>query len=95
MNELKLKELAKSLMLELRDDEMSLISKKFELFLKQVDQINDIDTKGVTPLDYPFENEFGKLRDDISGNVLSVKEVLSNAADTSMDMVKIPKVILW
>lgn len=87
--------LAKSLMLEIKDAEIEKINKSLESFLKQVEQINLINTDGVKPLNYPFETAISQMRDDIAGDVLTVDEVLKNAAESKKDMVKIPKVVLW
>lgn len=94
MNKIEIQNIAKSLMLEIKDEEIADVSRKFDLFLQQVDHINLIDTKGVATLDYPFEQSIGKLRDDIEGKTLSVKEVLSNTDNVSDNMVKIPKVVV-
>ena len=94
MNKEQLHKLAKSLMFSLTDEEANIADKEFQVFLKQVEQINKIDTKGVKPLDYPFEAAIGELREDVSGDILSVEEVLSNTDNKRENMVKIPKVVI-
>lgn len=94
MNKDDLNKLAASLMFEISEDETNIIDKEFQLFLNQIKQINKIDTTDVKPLDYPFEQAIGELREDVAGEVLSVEDVLSNASETKNQMVVIPKVVL-
>lgn len=81
-------------MLRLSEDEIELVEKDFVGFLSQVASINEIDTSGVEPLNYPFEMAIGQLREDVVTEVLTVEQVLSNAKETKNDMVKIPKVVI-
>lgn len=94
MNKKEIEKLARSLMLEIKEEDMETVKKEFESFFVQVEQISLIDTEGVNPLNYPFEDAVGQLREDVEGEVLTVDEVLNNSADTFNDMVKIPKVVL-
>lgn len=94
MNKDNIQSLAKSLMFDITDKEVIIVNKKFDLFLKQVDEINLIDTTDIETLDYPFELANGELREDEFGEVLKVEEVLSNTENTRDNMVKIPKVVL-
>lgn len=93
MNKKELQDLAKSLMLEISDEEASIIEQEFDLFLRQVNEINQVDTSDTKTLDFPFEEAIGVLREDIAEEVLSTEAVLKNAEDVSEDMVKIPKVV--
>lgn len=94
MNKEKLQKLAKSLMFKISEKEANIIETDFALFLKQVDTLNKIDTSEVLPLNYPFEEAVGILREDVPTDVLSVAEVLSNTEHTKSNMVKIPKVVV-
>lgn len=94
MNNEEIKKLAKSLMFKVSDEEANIINQEFELFLKQVDKLNLIDTNDIKPLDYPFEDAIGQLREDVASEVLSVEDVLSNTENTKNNMVTIPKVVL-
>ncbi len=86
--------LAKSLMLSLNKEEIKLAENEFKVFFDQVDQLNQINTKDVLPLNYPFESPITDLRDDALTEVLSVEEVLSNTEHKRDNMVKIPKVVV-
>ena len=94
MRKIEINKLAQSLMLEIKETEIETVEKEFAIFLKQVEELNKIDTNGVLPLNYPFEAAIGTLREDKKGPVLSVKQVLSNTKDSESDMVKIPKVVI-
>lgn len=86
--------LAKSLMLSLNEEEIKLAENEFKVFFDQVDQLNQINTKDVLPLNYPFESPITDLREDVLTEVLSVEEVLSNTEHKRDNMVKIPKVVV-
>ncbi|HZJ85569.1 MAG TPA: Asp-tRNA(Asn)/Glu-tRNA(Gln) amidotransferase subunit GatC [Erysipelotrichaceae bacterium] len=86
--------LAKSLMLSLNKEEIKLAENEFKVFFDQVDQLNQINTKDVLPLNYPFESPITDLREDVLTEVLSVEEVLSNTEHKRDNMVKIPKVVV-
>lgn len=85
--------LAKVNMLELSEDEIIRTKKEFEDFFKQLEILDKIDTTNVEPLDYLFDQQIMSLREDVSDDVLSVKQALSNASETSENMVEIIKVI--
>lgn len=95
MHKKEIENLARSLMLEIKEKDMNAVNKEFDSFLVQVEQINLIDTDNVEPLNYPFEDAVGQLREDVEGDVLTLDEVLCNSAETFNDMVKIPKVVVW
>ena len=86
--------LTKSLMLSLNKEDIKLAENEFKVFFDQVDQLNQINTENVLPLNYPFESPITDLRDDVLTEVLSVEEVLSNTEHKRDNMVKIPKVVV-
>ena len=73
------KKLALQLRFELSDDEAKAIADEFGVLIAQMDLLNQIDTNGVEPMVYPFEEETSFLREDEVAKVLSQEEALSNA----------------
>lgn len=73
------KKLALQLRFELSDDEAKAIADEFGVLIAQMDLLNQIDTNGVEPMVYPFEQETSFLREDEVVNVFSQEAALSNA----------------
>lgn len=90
----KLKEYARLLMLDMDDDEYSVLQDEFETILKQMDLIGKIpNIDKVSPMTFPFKNEDVSLREDEVGDYLTVSEVLENTKHQVNDQVKVPKVV--
>ena len=64
MNKEYFKKLAKELMFELSDEESEDIVKEFETLNKQLALLEKVNTDGVEPMVYPFEDETTFLRED-------------------------------
>ena len=60
---------------------------------KQVELFEKIDTTGVEPMVYPFEEATTFLREDIEEDVLSQEDALKNVKDVRMGHVHVPKVV--
>lgn len=73
------KDLANQLRFSLSDEEANDIKNEFDVLIDQMDLLNKIDTEGVEPMVYPFDEETSFLREDVADQVLPVKEVLKNA----------------
>lgn len=73
------KELANQLRFDLTDAEANDIKNEFDVLMEQIDLLNKIDTEGVEPMVYPFDEETSFLREDVADHALPVKEVLKNA----------------
>ena len=90
----KLKVYANKLMFDMEDSEYETLLKEFDVILKQMDKIGEIEEiKGVEPMTFPF------LRDDIelrSGEEVENIErdiLLSNCHNKLDNRVKVPKVV--
>ncbi|HCT63466.1 MAG TPA: Asp-tRNA(Asn)/Glu-tRNA(Gln) amidotransferase GatCAB subunit C [Erysipelotrichaceae bacterium] len=73
------KDLANQLRFSLSDEEANDIKNEFDVLIDQMDLLNKIDTEGVEPMVYPFDEETSFLREDVAIQVLPVQEVLKNA----------------
>lgn len=90
----KLKDYAAKLMFDMKDEEYETLLKEFDIILKQMDLIGEIDDiSSVDPMTFPFVTYEAKLREDEEKEALSVDEVLKNAKQTLNDQVKVPKVV--
>ncbi|HKL73229.1 MAG TPA: Asp-tRNA(Asn)/Glu-tRNA(Gln) amidotransferase subunit GatC [Candidatus Onthovivens sp.] len=89
-----LKSCAKSIKLEMKESEYDLLEEEFEIILKQLDLMGEIEgIDEVIPYDYPFDEETTYLREDHPGVVLTPDEVLLNVKDHQEKQIKIPKVV--
>lgn len=73
------KDLANQLRFSLSDAEANDIKNEFDVLIDQMDLLNKIDTEGVEPMVYPFDEETSFLREDVADQILPVQEVLKNA----------------
>jgi aspartyl-tRNA(Asn)/glutamyl-tRNA(Gln) amidotransferase subunit C len=85
----KLEKLSK---LELSEDEREIIKKDLGNILDMINEIQEVDTTNVEPLQYVNER-FNAFREDIPENEISNKEALKNAPETEGPYIKVPKVI--
>lgn len=90
----KLKDYAAKLMFDMKDEEYETLLGEFEILLKQMDIIGNIENiKDVEPMTFPFKNLDATLREDEVGDYLTVSEVLANAKYEVNDQVKVPRVV--
>lgn len=90
----KLKKYASKLMFDMKDEEYETLLKEFDVILKQMDLIGEIDDiSTVEPMTFPFVTYEATLREDEQKESLSVDEILKNAKQTLNDQVKVPKVV--
>lgn len=90
----KLKKYARLLMFEMNDDEYTTLQEEFEVILKQMELIGQIEgIDKIEPMTFPFKNTDATLREDEVGDYLTVGEVLSNAKHQVNDQVKVPRVV--
>ena len=85
--------LANYLKFDLSDEEINELKKDFIEVEKQVELFEKIDTTGVEPMVYPFEEATTFLREDIEEDVLSQEDALKNVKDVRMGHVHVPKVV--
>ena len=90
----KLKDYANKLMFDMEDSEYETLQQEFEIILKQMDLINEIDQiKGVEPMTFPFFNNEVELRDDKKSRCIEIEDTLSNCHDKKGREVRVPRVV--
>ncbi len=86
--------LAHQLRFDLSDKEAQDIADEFSVLIDQMDLLNKIDTQGVEPMVYPFEEPTSFMREDEVNHVLSAQEALKNAPSTKNGFFVTKKVVL-
>ena len=90
----KLKKYARLLMFEMDEEEYTTLQDEFDVILKQMDLIGQIEgIDKVSPMTFPFKNTDVTLREDEVGDYLTVGEVLENSKHVVNDQVKVPRVV--
>lgn len=87
------KKLANQLMFDLSDDEALDIQNEFETLQEQLHLLESIDTEGVEPMVYPFEDETVYLREDEVTHVISQEDAIVNAKNATEGHFRVPKVV--
>lgn len=87
------KDLANQLRFSLSDAEAQDIKNEFNVLIDQMDLLNKIDTEGIEPMVYPFDEETSFMREDVADQVLPVQEVLKNAPKTKNGFFVTQKVV--
>jgi len=89
----KLKDYAGKLMFDMKEEEYETLQKEFDVILKQMELIEEIDgIKEIEPMTFPFEMD-SWLREDDNSRSITVEEALSNADSIKGNEVKVPKVV--
>ncbi|KAF0224393.1 MAG: aspartyl/glutamyl-tRNA(Asn/Gln) amidotransferase subunit C [Erysipelotrichaceae bacterium] len=86
--------LAHQLRFDLGDKEAQDITDEFNILIDQMDLLNKIDTQGVEPMVYPFEEPTSFMREDVVNHVLSALEALKNAPSSKNGFFVTKKVVL-
>jgi len=92
----KLEKYAKNLMFEMNEDEYKTLEDEFEIILKQMEFIDNIDDiNEVIPMTFPFELDLDDscLREDIPSNEISFDDIKVNISEYENNMIKVPKVV--
>jgi len=89
----KLKALALKTMFSLSEEEMPEMIKEYDIFMHHVEALENIDTEGVSPLCFPYEQITTFLREDEPIDVADVNELLSNGPDVVENQIRVPKVV--
>ncbi|NLM63252.1 MAG: Asp-tRNA(Asn)/Glu-tRNA(Gln) amidotransferase subunit GatC [Mollicutes bacterium] len=90
----KLKDYASKLMFDMEDSEYETLQSEFEIILKQMDLIGQIEgISEVEPMTFPYVIYHAKLRDDVVKDELTKEEVLYNAKQVKNEQVMVPKVV--
>lgn len=85
--------LAAGIMLDVNDDEVEDLKGEFDVLTQQIQLFDKVDTEGVEPMVYPFEEETFFLREDEVTHVLTQEEALRNAGSVRAGHVHVPKVV--
>ena len=90
----KLKNYASKLMFDMKDEEYETLLKEFDIILKQMDLIGDIDNiSDVEPMTFPFELEDVELRNDFDSRNIEIEDALSNTGNKKGREIRVPKVV--
>ena len=90
----KLKDYAKKLEFTMEESEYTTLQSEFEILLKQVDKISEIEgLKDYEPMSFTFKLESSYLREDVVDDEINTSDALFNAKDKMSDRVKVPKVV--
>ena len=92
MSEPDFQALARQLMFELSPSELEECRASFALFEKQLAFLETIPTDDVEEMTYPQDTITSYLREDQVGEMLTVDEVLNNAANRTDDLLAVAKV---
>ena len=89
-----LKNTAKTLMFEISDEECELLFKEFDIIIKQMKLIGEIDgVDQAERMTFPFEVTNSFLREDEPTIPLNKDDVLKNAPEVVNGQIKLPKVV--
>ena len=89
-----LKDLANRLKFDMSEEEYQTLQKEFEVILKQMDligQIENVDT--IEPMTFPYQVTASWIREDEEKEGLELEELMSNIKDRMGNFVKVPKVV--
>lgn len=89
----KMDDLASLYQFSLSEEEKDLLERDFEDLEEDLRLLEAIDTEGVEPMVYPFEDETSYLREDDQIEVLSLEDVLENAPERKNSYFVVPKVV--
>lgn len=87
------RKLANQLMFDLSDEEVAELDAEFDTLLKQIELLQSVDTEGIEPMVYPFEQPTVFMREDEVNEVISQEDALSNVHKTRAGHVLVPKVV--
>lgn len=86
--------LANKLMFTMEDSEYDTLLEEFDMMIKQMDLIGNIDgIEDVEPLIYPFPIDDVCMREDKVVDELEIDDILKNSGSHLYNQVKLPKVV--
>jgi aspartyl-tRNA(Asn)/glutamyl-tRNA(Gln) amidotransferase subunit C len=83
---------AKLARLELSDTEKEMLTDQLSNILTYVEQLNELDTRGVEPTSHVLDIN-NVMRDDVSSGSLTQERALANAPDKAAGYYRVPKII--
>ncbi len=89
-----LKDYANKLMFDMKDEEYQTLLKEFDVILKQMDLISNIEgINQVEPMTFPFELQDVELRKDENIRTITKEDALSNTDSKMGNEIRVPKVV--
>ena len=89
-----LKVYANKLMFDMEDKEYETLLKEFDVILKQMDKIGEIENlKDIEPMTFPFIREDVTLRSGLESEVVDKETLFTNCHSKEGNEVKVPKVV--
>lgn len=79
--------------LQLTDKEADDLKEDMNKILGYIDQLNELDTTDVKPLEHVTEITASKFREDKAQEPVSHEDALKNAPDADSDYFRVPRVI--
>ena len=90
----KLKNYANKLMFDMNDEEYETLQKEFEVIIKEMDLIGNIENiSDVEPMTFPFELDSVELRSDLESRNIEIEDALSNTGSKKGREIRVPKVV--
>ncbi len=77
--------------LNLTEEEKVKFSKQLGDILKYMEQLNEVDTTGVEPMNHPIDFS-NVMREDVARYDCSREELMANAPEVEQDYFKVPKI---
>lgn len=82
---------AKLARLSLTEEEKELYTKQLSKILDYIDQLNEVDTKGVEPMTQPIP-KINVMRDDVVKQQFQREDMLKNAPHEEYGFFRVPKI---
>jgi aspartyl/glutamyl-tRNA(Asn/Gln) amidotransferase C subunit len=90
----KLKNYAGKLMFDMNDEEYETLQNEFDIILKYMDLIGNIDNiENIEPMIFPYELDSVELRNDAESRNIEIEEALSNTGSKKGREIRVPKVV--
>ncbi len=91
INKKDVEHVAKLARIKLTDEETAKFTKQLGDIIKYVDQLNEVDTRGIEPMAHPYPL-VNIIRKDIVNYKITKEELLKNAPDKEDYFLKVPKI---
>ncbi len=79
--------------IKISEDDLDSLAEELSKIVGWVEQLDEVDTKGITPMASTIEGTILRQRDDVISDGDCRDEVLSNAPETNKGYFVVPKVI--
>lgn len=94
VNKESLKEISRRLMFEMKDEEYKTLLFEFDIILKQMDLISEIEgVDDAEPMTFPFDVKNNFLREDEVEETISKSDALKNSKTVVDGQISLPKVV--